>query len=139
MANDLYKKGMENLIKGNIDLDTDTMKWVAVKVTAGYSVNIATDDALDDISAGNRIATSGALTGVTVTDGVLDATDLAPAFTSVGVNIEALVLYKDSGAEATSYLLAYIDTATGLPLTQDGGNVNLTFDSGANKIINFDS
>ena len=66
--------------------------------------------------------------------GVADAADTT--FTSVsGDTVEAIVLYKDTGDAATSPLIAYIDTATGLPLTPNGGDVTITWDNGANKIF----
>ena len=33
------------------------------------------------------------------------------------------MIYKDTGSEATSPLIAYIDTATGLPITPNGGDI----------------
>ena len=57
-------------------------------------------------------------------------------FTSVtGASIEAIVLYKDTGTDATSPLIAFIDTATGLPITPNGGDIIVTWDNGANKIF----
>ena len=57
--------------------------------------------------------------------GVFDAADVA--FTTVtGDPSEVLVIYKDTGSAATSPLIAYIDTATGLPVTPNGGNINVT-------------
>jgi hypothetical protein len=65
---------------------------------------------------------------------VADAADIT--FTTVtGDQSEALVIYKDTGVEATSQLIAYIDTATGLPVTPGGGNITVTWDDGANKIF----
>ena len=52
-----------------------------------------------------------------------------------GVSVEALVIYQDSGVSATSRLIAYIDTATGLPVTPNGGNITVTWDNGANRIF----
>jgi hypothetical protein len=43
--------------------------------------------------------------------------------------------YKDTGTESTSLLIFYIDTATGLPCTPNGGNITVAWDSGANKIF----
>ena len=37
-------------------------------------------------------------------------------------SIEAIVIYVDTGTEATSPLVAFIDTATGLPITPNGGD-----------------
>ena len=39
------------------------------------------------------------------------------------------------GTEATSPLIAYIDTATGLPITPNGGDIIVTWDNGTNKIF----
>ena len=36
---------------------------------------------------------------------------------------------------STSQLVAYIDTATGLPVTPNGGNIQIVWDTGANKIF----
>jgi hypothetical protein len=120
MANSLYTKGKENLLSGNFNLSSNTVKVVCVD-SADYTRNLSTDDALDDIAAGGRVAT-GTLASKTVTNGVFDAADLT--FTAVsGDQFEYLVVYKDSGTESTSYLLACYDTATGLPLTPNGGDV----------------
>ena len=133
MANALYDKGREGFLDGSIDWDTNTIKVVLVDA-ADYTVNLATDDNLDDIPAGARVSTSPALTGKTVTAGVADADDVT--FSSVsGDPSEALVIYKDTGVESTSRLIAYIDTATGLPVTPNGGNITVQWDSGANKIF----
>ena len=52
-----------------------------------------------------------------------------------GASIEAIVLYKDTGTDATSPLIASIATATGLPITPNGGDIIVTWDNGANKIF----
>ena len=66
--------------------------------------------------------------------GAADANDVT--FTSVtGASIEAIVLYKDTGTDSTSPLIAFIDTATGLPITPNGGDIIVTWDNGANKIF----
>lgn len=133
MANALYDKGREGFLDGSIDWDTNTIKAVLVD-TALYTVNLATHANLSDVAVGSRVSTSGALASKTVTAGVADAADVT--FTSVtGATVEAIVIYADSGVEATSRLIAYIDTATGLPLTPNGGNVTIAFDNGANKIF----
>jgi len=133
MANALYGKGREAFLAGDIDWINDDIKCVLVD-TDTYTVSIDVDEFLDDISAGNRVATSGNFTSLTATLGVADAANIT--FSSVTGDVsEALVIYKDSGVEATSNLLAYIDTATGLPVTPNGGDITITWDSGANKIF----
>jgi hypothetical protein len=131
MANQLYPKAKEDFISGNIDLTTDTIKIVLVD-TADYTFDSAHED-LADVAAGGRVATA-TLGSKTVTSGVFDAADAT--FSNVtGDQAEALIIYKDSGVEATSRLIAYIDTATGLPITPGGGDITVAFSDGANKIF----
>lgn len=133
MANALYGKGREGFLDGSIDWDTDTIKVVLVD-TADYTVSIDVHDNLDDVPAAARVATSAALGTKTVTLGVADAADIT--FTAVTGDVsEALIIYKDTGVESTSRLIAYIDTATGLPVTPNGGDITVTWDNGANKIF----
>jgi hypothetical protein len=133
MANGLYDKAREKFLNGDIDWTNDDIKAVLVDA-ADYSVNLATHEFLSDIPSGGRVATSGNLTSKTSTAGVADAADLA--LTAVtGDPSEAVVLYKDTGSAATSPLIAYIDTATGLPVTPNGGNINVIWDNGSNKIF----
>lgn len=127
MANGFYLKGLQGLLDGSVDVDTDNIKVVVVD-TSDYTVDLSTHDNLDDIAAGARVATSGNLASKTVTDGIFDAGDVT--LTGVtGDEFEAYVVYQDSGTESTSRLLAYFDTATGLPLTPNGGDVSITWGS----------
>lgn len=132
MANALYDSGRNAFLTGDIDWVADTIKAVLVD-TADYTVNLSTHDFLDDVAAGGRVAT-GTLASKTATAGVADAADLT--FSTVTGDVsEALIIYKDSGVEGTSQLIAYIDTATGLPVTPNGGDIVVQWDSGANKIF----
>ncbi|QDP52412.1 MAG: hypothetical protein Unbinned96contig1001_29 [Prokaryotic dsDNA virus sp.] len=133
MANALYDKGRESFLKGEISWDTDNIKAVLVD-TATYTVDLVNDQFLSDIPAGERVATSGNLTSPTTTAGVADAADITFSAVS-GDQSEALVLYKDTTVATTSNLIAYIDTATGLPVTPNGGDITVQWDSGANKIF----
>ncbi len=133
MANALYNKGREGFLDGNIDWDTDDIRCILID-TADYTVDLATHDNLDDVPAIARVATSGAFTSKTVTDGVADAADVVLSAVT-GDPSEAIVIYKHTGTESTSRLIAYIDTATGLPVTPNGGDITIQWDSGANKIF----
>lgn len=131
MANALYDKGRNRFLTGDIDWTGDTIK--AVLCTAGYSANLTTDEFLATIVAGNRVATA-ALANMSAAAGVADADDTT--FTSVsGSAATAIVIYQDTGDEATSPLIARIDTATGLPVTPNGSDITIVWDSGANKIF----
>jgi hypothetical protein len=133
MANALYTKAKQGLIDGSIDLDTDTIKVVLVD-GADYTPNMATHQYLSSIPAAGRVATSGDLASKMVTDGVFDAADVVLSAVT-GDQFEYLVLYKHTGAEATSPLILLIDTATGLPCTPTGANVTIQWSSGANRIF----
>jgi len=133
MANALYDTGRAAFLLGDIAWDTDNIKVILVD-TADYTVNLSTHDFLDDVPGGAIVATSGNLASKTTTAGVADAANVT--FSSVsGDQCEALIIYKDTGSSATSQLIAYIDTATGLPVTPNGGDITVTWDDGANKIF----
>ncbi|MEW6658161.1 MAG: hypothetical protein AB1424_05850 [Thermodesulfobacteriota bacterium] len=133
MPNALYDKAREGFLAGEIDWDTDVIKAVLIDA-ADYTVNLAAHQYLSDIPLAARVATSDALTGKTVAEGVADAADFTfPAVS--GDPAEALVIYQDTGAESTSRLIAYIDTATGLPVTPNGGDISVAWDDGVNRIF----
>lgn len=114
MADAIYPNAKGHFLAGDIDVDTDTLKIVLVD-TASYTYS-ASHDALDDIPAGMRLATSGAVTTKTTTSGTLDFDDVTVSGLDTGETADAYVLYVDSGVEATSYLIAYKDSAAELPL-----------------------
>lgn len=132
MANALYDSGRQGFLDGSIDWDTNTIKLVLTDHGADTPVP-ATDVNLSDISGGT-IATSGAFTSPTTTAGVADAADVTVTAVT-GASFESINIFKDTGSAATSRLIAYIDTATGLPLTPNGGDVTVSWDNGANKIF----
>lgn len=133
MANALYAKGREGFLDGSIDWDTHTIRCVLVD-GADYTPNLATHDNLDDVPVAARVGTAQTLGTKTVTDGVADAADVT--FTAVtGDPSEYILIYKDTGVESTSRLIALIDTATGLPVTPNGGDITIAWDNGANKIF----
>lgn len=134
MANALYDQGRESFLRGEISWNTDDIKCVLVDLADYPLFDIATDQFLDDIPVAARVATSPNLASKTTTDGVADAADVT--FTAVtGDQSEALVIFQDTGNSATSRLIAYIDTATGLPVTPNGGDITVQWDNGANKIF----
>ena len=129
----LYGLARAAFLGGDIAWDTDDIRCVLVD-TNDYTVNIDVDEFLDDVPAGARVATSDALTSKAVTLGVADAGDVV--LTSVtGDESEAIVIYVHTGVDATARLIAYIDTATGLPVTPNGGDITIQWDNGANKIF----
>lgn len=133
MANTLYDSARQGFLEAQINWLTDTMKVLLVD-SGAYTPNVSTHQFLADIPISSRIAGPVTLTSKTTTGGAADAADVT--FTSVsGASIEMIVIYKDTGTEATSPLIAMIDTATGLPITPNGGDIIVTWDNGVNKIF----
>lgn len=134
MANAIYTAFLNGILGSHatrVDLDADTIQMVLTDHGTDTPAP-TTDDFLDDISAGT-VSTSSALASKTIGSvavGVFDAADMSPAFTAVsGATCESINLYKHTGTATTSDLIAYWDSATGLPLTPNGGDVNVSFNA----------
>ncbi len=133
MANALYGLGREGFLDGSIDWDTDDVRSV-LSDAADYVKSIDVDNDLADVAAGARVAVSGAMTSKTVTLGTADAADVTWSAVTGDVS-EEIIIYQHTGTDATSRLIVNIDTATGLPVTPNGGDITVTWDSGADKIF----
>lgn len=83
---------------------------------------------------GTQVATA-TLASKTTTAGVLDAGDVTFTAVAAGAACDMVLLYKDTGVAGTSRLIAKIDSATGLPVTPNGGDILVAWDNGANKIF----
>lgn len=133
MANTLYDAARKRFLEAQINWMSDTIKVYLVSLTS-YTPNVSSHEYLSDVSGGARIAGPVTLTSKSTNGGAADAADVT--FTSVsGSTIGAIVIYSDTGSESTSPLIAIIDTATGLPITPNGGDIIVTWDNGTNKIF----
>lgn len=131
MANTLFDAARQRFLEAQINWMVDTIKVILVS-SSGYTVQTAVHQYLADIPISARIAGPVTLTAKATTGGAADAADVT--FTSVtGNTINSIVIYSDSGTEATSPLIAYIDTATGLPITPNGGDIIVTWDNGEHE------
>ena len=146
MANALYDPGREGFLAGEIDWDTAVIKAILVRLTAGgAAVFTSSHKFVSDLIATHTIAsTSAALSSKTVTSGVANAGNLAPAFSAVASNVNnhVIVLMQSSAvtggadvANTAQRLIAWLDTGTNLPVVPNGGDINITWDTGANKIF----
>lgn len=134
MANTLFDNARQMFLEARINWMTDTMKCILVD-TGNYTVQTETHKFLSDVSSSARVTPPVTLTAKSTAGGAADAADVT--FTSVsGPSIEAIVIYKDTGSESTSPLIAWIDTATGLPITPNGGDIIVTWDKIYFKINN---
>jgi len=130
MANAIYPKYKEALLTGTsgYDLDNDNTTdgvYVALIDTGTYTYSTA-HDFYNDLSG--IVGTPVRISTPTVTSGTFDGDNVT--FTAVtGNSVEALVIYrKNSGANTTWPVVAYIDTSvTGLPVTPNGGDIAITW------------
>ena len=109
-----------------IDLNSDNIK-VALRDEGTTAINLATQVDLADVSSAH-VATSGNVASATVgvvAYGVFDHDNVTFSAVS-GASVESLDYYKDSGVAATSPLICNIDSATGLPVTPNGGDITWT-------------
>lgn len=131
MANALYDKGREKFLTGAINASADTLKCALIKDT--YDPTLGSDEFFSTLSS-HVVGTPQTLTSKTVTGGVLDAADVT--FSAVPTAaVKYCAIYKDTGSAATSPLIALFDTAAGLPVSTNGGDIIIAWDNGANKIF----
>ena len=133
MANAIYPLFKQALItngSANISLDqndTTNGPFVALVDTGTYTYSAAHDfynDLSGVVGTDQRIATP------TVTNGTFDGDNVTFSAVS-GATVEALVIYrKNSGANTTWRLVAFIDTSvTNLPVTPNGGDISITWNA----------
>lgn len=134
MANLAFPKGIEGVMDGTLDLDSDTMRVALVR---GYTYNSAHSVLSDITGAGATIVATDLLIGKSATLGVWDANDDSFGTVGAGAACAHLTAYEDTGTASTSRVFPLIDTATGLPVTPAGGTISVTWDNGTNKILKF--
>ena len=133
MANAMYDHGRENFLLGEMDWVDGNFRIMFID-EADDVPDIANDEDLADRVGAAIVALSANLAGASISGGVCDATDITVS-TVTGDEFESIDLYEETGVEATSWLICNIDTAIGLPLTPNGGDITVAWDSGANKIF----
>lgn len=130
MADTVYPTILAAFAHKQQDWSADTVKMLLV--TSGYTYSAA-HEFISDIGA-NIVARSPALGSKTYTGGTLDAADTTVTSVS-GSAVTQLILAFDNGNDATSRLIAKIDSYTGLPLTPSGADVPIIFPNDSNKIM----
>lgn len=122
MANSLYLPYLDGVLTGVFNMTSDDCRYILVD-TGSYAFS-SSHQFLTSVAAPARISVSLAVSGKTIVDGVFDHDPFV--FPSVaGPLSEALILYRHTGVDATSRLIAYIDTMAGLPVLPNGTNINV--------------
>lgn len=135
MANQLYRKGKQKFLQGQIAWELDDIKCVLVD-TGVYTPDLFNDEYLSDIPYASRVAISPRISGMSAFNGVADADDVViPNVT--GSTFEAIVIFKDTANELTSPLIVYIDDTDQitLPVSPTGAPVIIRWSNTANRIF----
>lgn len=133
MTSGLYELGVKSIMSGDIDLINDNIYAMLIDSNE-YTPNFNTDENQDDIPDDAQIAES-ALTGKTLDVSVFRANDSVFLSVATGQNVDAVVIFLNTDYEDTSKLIAYIDNAPEFPITTDGTNVTIVWDTGANGVF----
>lgn len=132
----LFDPGREGILDRSIDVTAATLKAVPV---SGYTFSAAHKFLSDITGASGVLAAPGvALASKLYTAGVFSAANLTwpqVAALSGGAAITSVVLYNDTGTPSSSRLVVFVDTGTGIPITPNGGDINVLWDTGPNKIF----
>jgi hypothetical protein len=139
VANALWTPGREGFLLGEIDWDTATIK---ASLCRGYTFSAAHKFVNDATTAGASLVATATLGSKTGTGGTADAADSTFTAVAAGAAITSILIYQSSAvtgggdvAATLQRLIDYIDTATGLPVTPNGGDIVVAWDNGANKIF----
>lgn len=117
MPSYLTNKFKDLVLNGDIDLVADTFKIMACNQ---FTVNVATQDFINSVSANQITATGYTAGGQALTSKAIvrDNTDnraywdfANPSWTITGtMTAQTFVIYKDTGTPSTSPIVAIIDT-----------------------------
>ncbi len=139
MTNQLFDFGREGFLFGEIAWGTGTIK---ASLLRGYTVNHAHKFVSELVAAGGVLVSTFTLSGKVGPGGIADAIDGTFPTVASGAAIPAVLVYQTSAptggadlATSAQRLIGYIDQATNLPVTPNGGNVEWAWDNGANKIF----
>lgn len=115
----------DRLVGGGLDISGLPIRALAVRTTGAGTVYTysAGHQFLSSVPAAARQAVSDPLENVTHTDGNLDADDPLLTFGPAPETTSALILYVDTGVEATSQLMYYTEDEAGLPFVPNPDQV----------------
>jgi hypothetical protein len=126
MSNVLYNKFKQACLDAgtspNVDLNTSNVKATLIR-TSAYTFSQAHEFLS---SAATRVADSANVSLPTIVSGTFDCSDITWSAVAAGAAIDAIIFWVDTGVAATSRLIAYFDTASGLPITPNGSDITLT-------------
>jgi hypothetical protein len=125
MANAIYPKWKEALLQASANSSLGGTVKVVLIDAADYTYSTAHE--FYSSAVAGAVGTPQTIGTKTFVNGTFDGDNVT--FTAVtGDQSEALLIFIDTGNNATSRLVAYIDTGvTGLPVTPNGGDITVTW------------
>jgi hypothetical protein len=140
VANVLYDQGRNFFLNGSVNWLTTPIRTGLVSISnqpTAYVFNASLDNFYASVPTGARIGMSIASIGTkTATSGIADGADVVFSAVS-GPTIGAVLVFGSTAtANASDWpLIAYIDTATGMPVGPNGGDITVQWDNAVNKIF----
>lgn len=143
MTNATYNAFRQGALNAEYDLDTAVLKVALVR---SYTFSASHATMADVVAAGGVVnGTSAALTGVTITNGVLNADATAITTTASAAN-HYLILFQASAvgggvdvAQSAQKLILFIDTGTNIPIQPGAGTLQINWPTGTSKIYKLGS
>ena len=135
MSSGLYKNGIREIQRGNIDLINATISGMLIDSSV-YTADLDNDQSLAEIGEDNWLA-EAELTNKSLDGTTFRADDLTFPSVETGQTASAVVLFLDTDTLEESILIAYLDNAPEMPITTDGTDIILAWDSGADGIFAF--
>lgn len=140
MANVIYNKMLELVGGSTLDWASDVIRVALERDTSAYTAD-KDHDFYDDLGTNGFVEISVAsyarqtlgtkTAAIDLTDDRYewDAADIDFGALEAGQTVSGYVIYRQVGGDDTTpandELLAYVDTASGLPLILNGGNVSI--------------
>lgn len=133
----LYNSFKRDLLSGEVDLDTDTIKVLLLDDTTAYSPNIDTEQFVSDVkAAANEMSGTGysrKTLNITASQdnsndqGVADADDLSYTGLDAGT-IQCAIIFKEVSTDSDSRLIGHYES-TDFPMPTNGGDVTLAINA----------
>lgn len=120
MASGMYTFGVEQLMRGNVDLVNDLIAVVAV--STAYTPDLSSHQYQNDIPDAAQLGEVD-LEGKIIIDAVFNANSATIEEPTTGEEHNAVIVFNNTGNATTSQLLAYLEvsqvTTDGTPLVVD--------------------
>lgn len=134
MSNTVYPKFKEALGIKQVDLVNEAV-GVLLASTNNYTPDFENDAFVSDIPESAILYQHAtALTGTSFNLGIFDAANIVLSAITCE-QCDLIILYQKTGSNATSRLIAYIDTCPLFPFDSNGYDVSITWANGTNKIF----